>query len=705
MAAKEKRYRIGMDSGGTFTDMVVLDSVDQKWALHKTLSEHTDPKSVLLSALGKAADGFDVPVDQLVEETEIFIIGTTVATNALLQNRGAKVGVLATKGHEDSLEIREGHKEDGHRYDWEYPPAEMLAPRSRRAPITERVLYDGSVSTPLEIDDVEEAAKRFAEEEVEAVAVSFLWSFQNTDHESRAKEILAKHLPDAHLSVSHELLPMINEYNRISTVTVNAYVAPVVARFVDGMEAALKEVGFTGPVRYFQANGGMSSAEYLVPRAIYALNSGPAAAPTAGKYYAGHYGKDVITVDAGGTSFDVGLVRGEEIDVKLTSDVARYRIGIPMVNIETLGAGGGSIAWIDPRGLLSVGPRSAESRPGPACYGFGGDEPTVTDALVVLGWFNQGALLGGEMEIDSEAAVDAVRTKIAEPLGLSVEEAAEGIIRVATSNMVGGVRRVSIERGYDPREAVLVACGGSGPAFACRVADELEMDTVVVPRVASGFCAFGAAVSEVKHDFVSTYTVEFSDLDLDRLNEVFETLETRGRNELSAEGVDNVVVKRSAEVRYVDQIHNCLVSIPSDSKLTQGDIDSLRKGFDEKHEELYTYSESWNEALLVNIHTSVIGVSGESVTGERSTYRPYGSEQNGNGNVATGSRDIYLESAGDRVASTIYPAAAVAASGEIQGPAVIEEKTTTIALLEGWNAKLNDLGFYELNRTNGAAKV
>jgi N-methylhydantoinase A len=702
-ATSAKRFRIGMDSGGTFTDMVVLDTINRQWSLYKTLSQHENPRAVLHSALEKAAVGVGLPVDELVRQTETFILGTTVATNALLQNRGAKVGVLATRGHEDSLEIREGHKEDGHRYDWEYPQAEMLAPRARRMPITERVLYDGSVLTELDVEDLRNAVSHLKDEGVEAVAVSFLWSFRNPVHERKAAEVVRERLPDAYLSVSHELLPMINEYNRASTVTVNAYVAPVVARFVEGMEAALADAGFDGPVRYFQANGGMSSAQHLVPRAIYALNSGPAAAPTAGAYYAQAYGKDVITVDAGGTSFDIGLVRGDEIDVRLTSDVARYRIGIPMVNIETLGAGGGSIASIDARGLLAVGPRSAESRPGPACYDFGGTEPTVTDALVALGWFNQTALLGGEMPIRSAAAVAAIEAKIAEPLGLTLEEAAEGIVRVVASNMVGGVRRVSIERGYDPRDAVLVAVGGLGPAFACRVADELEIETVVVPRVASGFCAFGAAVSEVKHDYVATYTVEFDELDAGHLNELFESLETRGKEELAAEGAAESTVRRSAEMRYVDQVHNCLVPVASDGRLDGDAIARLRRDFDAKHEELYTYSEPWNKVLLVNIHTSVVGTSaqadGRDGTGG-STFRALSETRVQTGEEAH--RDVYLGSTRARVSTPVLNAAQVVVEGTVIGPAVIEETTTTILVEEGWSARLDDRGFYEVKRERGA---
>jgi N-methylhydantoinase A len=683
-----------MDSGGTFTDVVVLDNMASEWSLYKVLSQRHNPSAVLHEGIAKAAEGAGIGVEAFIADTEMFILGTTVATNALLQHRGAKVGLLATRGHQDSLEIREGHKEDGHRYDWDYPPAEVLVPRRRRIPIAGRLLSDGTEREPLDMEELEQAVQMLKKEAVEAVAISFLWSFQSPDHELRAAEVVRREMPDTYLCASHELLPMIGEYNRVSTVVVNAYLAPVVKRFVDGMEAALADVGFRGPIRYFQANGGMSSGPLLATKAIYALNSGPAAAPTAGAEFSRMYSKDVITVDAGGTSLDVGLVRGTETDVRLTSDVARYRIGIPMVNIETLGAGGGSIAWIDTRGLLSVGPQSAEARPGPACYGFGGTEPTVTDAFVVLGWFNQKSLLGGEMPIDANAASSVVEERIAKPLGLTTEQAAEGIIRIAAGNMVGGIQRASIERGYDPRDAVLVAIGGSGPAFACRLARDLDMTTVVVPRVASGFCAFGAALSDVQHDFVATYASDLNHVDLDRFNAILEGLEQRGREELAAEaGVSEVVVRRSLEMRYADQVHNCLVQIPVAGVIDADAVAVIREAFDRRHEQLFTYAEPWNDALLVNVHVSVIGRQAKRA--EHRWFRPVNVPTSEDTREHT-AREVYLPSHGKRVAVPVIAAVEVTDGMTVEGPAIVEEITTTILVEEGWTLRLDDRGFYEV---------
>jgi N-methylhydantoinase A len=513
---------------------------------------------------------------------------------------------------------------------------------------------------------------------------------------------LRAELPDAYLTVSHELLPMMGEYNRASTSVLNSYLAPGVGRFVEGMEEALVGLGFTGPVRYFQANGGMSSGASLLPKAIYALNSGPAAAPIAAASLSHAYGKDAITIDAGGTSLDVGLVSGDDADVRLVSDVARYRIGIPMVNIETLGAGGGSIAWIDARGLLNVGPQSAEARPGPASYGFGGTEPTVTDALVTLGWFSQETLLGGEMPIDAAAARTAIEEKVAKPLGLTVEAAAEGIFRVATENMVGGIRRVSVERGYDPRDAILVAVGGSGPAFGCRIAEALGMETLVVPRVASGFCAYGAALADVQHNFVATHTVPLSEVDLDALNEVFEELERKGREELAKDGfsADQVELKRAAEMRYHDQVHNCLVSWDSSGRIDEAAIKTLRDAFDRRHEELFTYAEPWNEALLVNVHLTAVSRAAGEANGNGNgagTWFTPGADEDA-GTKSDEPRSVYLASKERRVDTDIVSPGYVAAAGPLEGPLVVEEVTTTIIVDEGWSIRADDRGFFELNR-------
>ena len=349
-------------------------------------------------------------VADFLQDCDLVILGTTVGVNALLEHKGAKTGLFCTAGHEDSLEIRLGHKEDGHRYDADFPQATMLVPRALRFPVEERVLSTGTVRVPLNETDVRRGIRRFREEGVEAVAISLVWSFLHPEHERRIAELVRAEMPGTYVTLSVDLLPQIREYTRTSTTVMNAYIGPLIQRYVERMEGLLRDLGYDNPVRYMQSNGGLTSGRFLADKGIYALNSGPAAGPNAGlffhegKEHAGDRPRDIITVDMGGTSFDISLSKDGKTNIVKDVDFLRYRIGIPMLQVETLGAGGGSIAFVNRMGLLQVGPESAGAQPGPAAYGQGGQRPTVTDALVVLGYLNQEALLGGRLRIDAEAA-------------------------------------------------------------------------------------------------------------------------------------------------------------------------------------------------------------------------------------------------------------------------------------------------------------
>ncbi len=383
-----KQYRLGIDAGGTFTDFVLADGTGRTH-LFKATSTPEDGTRAIADGLGQISEALDKPVSQILSNLDLCVNGTTVALNALIQHKGVKTGLICTSGHEDSLEIRLGHKEEGHRYDAKYPPATMLVERYLRRPIRERVLSDGTIHTPLNEDDVRAACELFREEGVEAVAVSFVWSVANGAHERRAAEIVREMLPGVYVSVGLEVFPQMREYTRTSTTVVNAYLGPVLSRYVNRIEKFYVEHGVSSPVRFYQSNGGMASRDAMIARAVNAINSGPASAPRAGLFVAKPFGyKDLITVDMGGTSFDITLTKDGVTNVNKDIDFLRYRIGTPMIQVETLGAGGGSIAWIDSMGLLKVGPQSAGAVPGPACYMRGGDEPTVTDANVALGYLN-----------------------------------------------------------------------------------------------------------------------------------------------------------------------------------------------------------------------------------------------------------------------------------------------------------------------------
>ncbi len=670
-------FRIGIDTGGTFTDLVLVDG-QGRVQIFKTPSTPDAPPEAISNGLKLIAEELRMPVAQLLGECELIIHGTTVALNALLQLKGARAALLCTRGHEDSLEIRNGHKEDGHRYDFAYPAAPMLVPRRFRIPITERVLSDGSIRIPLDENDVHEAIDTLRREEIQAVGVSFMWSFIHPQHELRAGDLLAAQLPGVDLTLSCELLPQIREYTRTSTVAVNAYVAPILSGHIEAIEAMLDELGYTGQIRYVQSNGGITSGQVLAKRAASALNSGPAAGPAAGLHYGTRLGRrDVLTLDMGGTSTDISLVRDGKLDLVKDIDIGRYRVGLPQVNVISIGAGGGSIASLDAHGILRVGPESAEAIPGPACYMRGGDQPTVTDALVVLGYLSQTALLGGRMPIDAGAATAAVTERVAHPLDIAPEDAALGIFNVVNANMIAGIRSVSIERGHDPRDFALVAGGGATSAHAGRLAADLRMPQVIIPKVASGLCAFGEAVADVKHTYLGSYPSLVPEVEPARLNAVFAELEERGRQELAAEGfaADSIYVERALDMKYVDQVHECRVEIPVEA-ITAANIGQIEAAFHRRHEALYTYCEPDNVAELINVEVNVYGRS-PSIQGsatERSAPRaPVADEQ----------RLCYFEEHRQFTKTSVFRGAQLGVGDRIDGPAVVEEDTTTIVVFPG----------------------
>jgi N-methylhydantoinase A len=685
------KYRLGVDAGGTFTDFV-LAIRGGGVKLYKVLSTPDEPRRAIREGLQLIANDLQVAPQEIVSNADLCINGTTVGLNALIQLKGAKTGLLCTAGHEDSLEIRLGHKEDGYRYDAEYPPAPMLVPRHLRVPINERVLSTGEIRTPLDDAEVRRAAELFEKEGVRAVAISFIWSILDPAHERRAAQIVREVLPHAYVSLGSEIYPQIREYTRTSTAVVNAYLGPVMADYVAGIDAYFAEMGARSDVRYYQSNGGLSAGDSMTRRAVYAINSGPASAPQAALNVAGPLGIDsVITVDMGGTSFDITLTRNGRTNVTKNADFLRYRVGVPMIQVETLGAGGGSIGWIDSLGLLKVGPQSAGSTPGPACYGRGGTEPTVTDANVVLGYLDGTSLLEGRIPIDTHKARAALE-KVAQPLGITVEQAAFGIFTIVNSNMVNGIRRVSVERGYDPRDFVLVAAGGATGVHITALARDMGIKKVLVPKLASGLCAFGQIISDVKYNYMASLPMRVAaNADFTALNQAFARLEETGTQNLEADGFarDAIRCERSLDMRYVGQVHECTVSIPNEA-IDASSIEKIAAAFHARHKELFTYSEPNSTVEIVNLESTIYGrVSKPTLSG----VGPQRAEARA---AVIGQRQMIFARDGIAIGVDIYDGARLGAGARVRGPAVIQEPTTTLLIEAGWTALLDASGTYVL---------
>ncbi len=686
------KYRLGIDAGGTFTDLVLADrSGDVR--LYKALSTPADPTRAIEEGMKLIADDLGESPAEIVANSDLCINGTTVGLNALIQHKGGKTGLICTAGHEDSIEIRLGHKEDGYRYDPEYPAAVMLVPRYLRKGVRERVISNGSVKTPLHEDDVRAACRFFVEEGIEAVAISFVWSVLNQSHERRAAEIVREMMPHTPITVGSELYPQVREYTRTSTAVVNAYLAPILSRYVAAVDEYFRDLGAKFPVRYFQSNGGLGLGQAISERSVYAINSGPASAPQAGLFVTAPFKKkNVITIDMGGTSFDITLTRNGVTNISKNIDMLRYRIGIPMIQVETLGAGGGSIGWIDTMGLLQVGPQSAGAKPGPACYGQGGTQPTVTDANLVLGYLNPKGLLGGRLPLDLEKARQAVKT-IADPLGLSVERAAYGMFTIVNSNMVNGIRRVSVERGYDPRDFVLVGAGGATAAHITSLAGEIGIDTVILPKLASGLCAFGQIISDVKYNYMATSPLRLEGPAYATINRLFEQIEAQGVKHLLADGFAKsaIRIERSLDMRYVGQVHECTVDIGNFANDAKA-LEKVKDAFHKRHEELYTYSEPHNAVEVVNIESTLYGHVDKPQPPRVKQGMPPAK-------AVVGRRKAIFAADGKLIDTPVYDGSKLGAGAAIKGPAIIEEVTTTIVIEPKWSAKLDVSGSYVITRT------
>ena len=686
--------KIGIDVGGTFTDFVLTRDGAEP-AIFKTLSTPSDPSIAVVEGLELIAAAQQPPqtLAQFAPAIDTIVHGTTVTTNATLTHTGARSALLTTQGVRDALEMRRGVREE--QYNNRFTNVTPLVPRYLRSGIPGRLDRHGREIEPLDAGAVRAAIELFARERVEAVSICFMNSFANDAHEAEAARLVEELMPGAYLTVSSELLPSIRFYERVSTTALNSYVGPKLNHYLDQLVERLRGIGFAGLLLIMQSNGGVIAPELARRKAALTLLSGPAGGPGAGLFYAGAHGRDrCITTDMGGTSFEASVAVGAPM-VKNDGEIARHKIALPMLDIHTIGAGGGSIGWLDEGGLLRMGPQSAGADPGPACYGKGGKLPATTDANVVLGYLDPDFFAGGKMKLDVAAARRAIETHIAKPMGLSVEEAAAGMYRVACNNMAQGVREVTIKRGFDPREFPFIPAGGAGPIHSCLICEELEIPFQIVPRESSVLCAFGMLMSELKHDFVRTFVARLEAIDWPRLTKMIDEMSQEGARQLTEERIPESRRRNDIkfDCRYIKQYHEVSFLVPREL-IDKRDVAAIARAFHDEHNRLYGYSlEQENAPIeIINVRVQAIGFT------DKPTYREEawaGADASG---ALKGRRSVYIPETKTFREVPVYDGHRMRHGNRIAGPAMIEQETTAIFVSDAFDCVVDALGSFALFR-------
>jgi N-methylhydantoinase A len=680
------RFRIGIDVGGTFTDLVARDAEGRE-TFTKSPSTPEDQSVGVIAGLEKLARLHHLDLRDFLSRTDQIVHGTTVATNALLERKGARVGLLTTEGHRDVLEMREGLKPD--RYNLRMAPTEPLVPRRLRRPVRERLRPDGSVETALDEPSVHEALRLFQADGVTSVAVCYLHSYRNPAHERATREILTREMPGAFVTLSSDVLPQIKEFERISTTVVNAYVGPAVSRYLSHLERRLKEGGLAGPLFVILSQGGMGPIEEAGRFAVKTVLSGPAGGIEGARRCARELATpDLLAFDMGGTSTDVSLIADGQAMLSSDGGLADQRIALRSLDIVSIGAGGGSIAYRDAGGLFAVGPRSAGARPGPACYGWGGTEPTVTDANLSLGYLDATDILGGDRGLDHEAARGAV-ARLGEQLGLSEETVAAGIHRLINVKMADGIRLVTVKRGVDPRRFALLSFGGAAGLHAVEVARELEMSRVIVPTTASVLSAWGMLSSDLSYEVRKTHIGDLGAMDERRLRAVFADLERSATERLAQWGEDDVTIRRSAEMRYGEQIYEIDVSLEDLDWEAPGLMERIACRFHASHEDRFTYSSPHQEVVLVNACATAFARRSEPATS--SAMRVVKTDANPPQVVNT--RRAFLGAWTD---VPVHATRDLAPGQAVSGPALIESGSTTVLLRPGDTARVDERGWLDI---------
>jgi len=680
--------QLTIDVGGTFTDCLVLDDAGR---LHRFKASTTpsDPTRGVLDSIAKAAAAFGQAPADFLATVERIVHGTTLGTNALITRRGVQVGMITTAGFRDVIEIRRGIKNlHGSLFEQFVPPYEPLIPRYLRLGVDERVRNNGEVVTPLDEEQVRQAARDLVAQGCEAIAVCFLYSYLNPAHEQQAKAIVREVAPKVYVTTSHEILPVWREFERFSTTVVSAYIGPIIASYLEKLEKELRARSFSGALLMMQANALVQTIEHCIDRAVYLLDSGPAAAPSGSKFLGQQHGHaNVLSVDMGGTSFDICMIKNGAIPTTQMNWVGEDRVAIKMVDLVTIGAGGGSIASIDSLGLLQVGPRSAGADPGPAAYGKG-DEATVTDANLVLGYVPADYFLGGEMQLDLEGARKAIE-RVGGGLGMDAAQTAMAIYNTINTTMANAITEMFTKKGHDPRGFVLVAGGGAGGAHVAAIAKRLGLDKVIIPRVAALLSAYGMYNMDLGLEFARSRVIHQKKLVAEDLNALFEEMGGEAIAAFAQLGVEQGKLQyvRTVELRYAGQWTDVEVELP-EGILTQESIEKVTQGFHEKFKQLYMYNMPWLgiEFLTFRLRASAPRPHLEIAALERTTSLEA---------ARKGARPVVFE---DGVKDTpLIDWDELSEGHSIAGPAIIVDRTTSVLVPYVFSCVVDAYGSLVLN--------
>ncbi len=671
-------WRVGVDSGGTFTDVCLFEDESGSIEVWKVQSTPDDPSRGIASGVEEGT----ARVGAGAGDIGYFGHGTTVGTNALIQHKGVKTGLITTDGFRDLLEI--GRQKRPDLYDLQAEKAPVLVARDLRLEVPERVRHDGTVETALDEDALRAAVRTLRGEGVAAIAVCFLYGFVRPQHEETARCIIAEEFPDAFACTGHEVAPEFREFERLSTAVVNAYLGPVMQGYIGRLADRLTALGLRVPPNLTQSNGGVIGFAQAARLPVRTILSGPSTGVVAAQAVGGLAGfNDLITFDMGGTSTDVALLQGGMCRLKSEAMVHGYPIKAPMLDIHTVGAGGGSIAYVDSGGLLKVGPRSAGAFPGPVCYGHGSTEAAVTDANVVLQTLNPTHLLGGRMAVRQDLARAAIG-RLAAQLGMGVMETAQGIISVVTANMARAIRVVSVQRGHDPRDYVLMAFGGAGPLHAARLARELDIGRILVPLNPGILCAMGLLLTDLRADFAATRLTTLGASAVPGIEEAFAGLLARAAEWFEGEGIPlgQQKLTRTVDMRYAGQNYELAVPIP-DGPVTAATLDQLAAGFAAAHQRLYGFVADGEAVQLVTFRVEAAGLV------RKAEFRPQPDAGPDGSAAVAGARDVWLPEAGGFVACPVYDRTLLRSGNAVAGPAIVEQMDTTTVLLPGMTGQVD----------------